>query len=46
MGIIDEKVWITLSSNNMNYYKNLGYEIPKRKDKEGNIKQSVALKYW
>ena len=35
MGIIDEHIWITLNSTIIKYYESLGYEIPRRKDKQG-----------
>lgn len=44
MGIVDEEVWITINSSNMNYYKNLGYEIPKRKDKQSAYKTKRGTK--
>ena len=33
MGLISEYVEIKLGGRNIKYYENLGYEIPRRKDK-------------
>ena len=38
MGIISTEVEVGLSGNNINYYENLGYEIPRRKDKQYKIR--------
>lgn len=37
MGLITKEVEITLQGKNIKYYKNLGYSIPREKDKWGNI---------
>ncbi len=37
MGLISEEVEVRLSSNNIKWYEDKGYEIPKRKDKWGKI---------
>ena len=37
MGLISEYVEIKLGGRNIKYYENLGYEIPRRKDKWGKV---------
>ena len=37
MGLIDEYVEVELCSGNMKYYENLGYKIPRQKNKWGRI---------
>jgi very-short-patch-repair endonuclease len=37
LAILEKEVWVGLSSNQINYYINLGYELPKRKNKYGKI---------
>jgi hypothetical protein len=38
LAILEKEVWVTLSSKNMKHYENLGYELPKTKDKRGRLK--------
>ena len=37
MGLINKEIEVKLTSSNMKHYELLGYELPKRKDKWGNI---------
>ena len=38
MGIVNEFTTVGLNGSVISYYENLGYEIPRRKDKEGRLK--------
>lgn len=38
MGLISEEVEVGLNSKNIKYYESLGYNIPRRKDKWGQLK--------
>ena len=38
MGIITKEAEVTLNNNTFQYYENLGYEIPRYKNKRGKLK--------
>lgn len=38
MGLISEEVEVVLGSKNIKYYEDLGYKIPRSKDKQGRLK--------
>jgi hypothetical protein len=44
MGLIIKKIEVNLNPNNVKYFENLGYEIPKRKTKEGRIQFKQGTK--
>ena len=44
MSILQDKVEITLTSNMISYYENLGYEIPRRYDVRGRLKVPEGTK--
>ena len=44
MGLITKEVEITLNPNNINYYKNLKYEIPKHKDSNYKLRIKQGTK--
>lgn len=44
MGLISTEIEVTLNSSNMKYYEDLGYKIPKRKDKQGKYKTKRGTK--
>ena len=44
MGLITKEVEVTLSSNSIKYYEDLGYEIPRYKDKWNRIKTPRGTK--
>ena len=38
MGLVSEYTTVGLNSSVISYYENLGYEIPRRKDKQGRLR--------
>lgn len=44
MPILQDKIEITLTSNIIKYYENLGYEIPRRRDLRGRLKVPEGTK--
>lgn len=38
MGLINEYTTVGLNSSVISYYENLGYEVPRSKDKEGRLR--------
>lgn len=44
MGLITEEVEANLCGSNINYYEDLGYDIPRRKDKQGRLKVQRGTK--
>lgn len=44
MAILEEEVWVNLTSRNIKYYENKGYEIPRYKNKDGRFAVKVGTK--
>ena len=42
MGLVTEEVQVKISTNTIKYYEDLGYEIPKRKNKKGKIAYALG----
>ena len=44
MGLISKEIEISLSNNNIKHYEDLGYKIPRYKDRWGNLRVKRGTK--
>ncbi|SFC52235.1 zinc-ribbon domain-containing protein [Bacillus sp. UNCCL81] len=45
MAILEKEVWVVLG-NNIKHYEDLGYDIPRSKDKKGRMKTPKGTEIW